>query len=143
MFIYGLRARPPGIGAVPVGFNHWTQPDEMPEQIKTQWDKSDYRHGTLTYQRQLTQNEIQAYELIDMNSLPIEQQWESFVEFCTDLVDYEVDFNDFVKDFIHPKGELRLKNPLNQLKPVDFFKLLENKGYPGKLEGLEAFYNQV
>ena len=54
-----------------------------------------------------------------------------------------IEFDDFVKDYIHPRGTARDSNPLHEMKPVDFFNLLQRKGYPGKMEGLRRLYETI
>jgi len=143
IFTYGLRARPPSIGAVPRGFDTWTEKENVSEQIKENWDKSHYRHGILTYSKALTPSEVSSYELVDMNQCPKDKLWEKFVEFCGELVEYEVSYNDFVADYVHPHGTARESNPLHRMKPIEMFDLLKSNGFGGKLKGLETFYNQV
>jgi hypothetical protein len=142
-FTYGLRARPPAIGAVPTGFDSWTQFDDVPESIASDWHVNNYRHGLLTYTTVLTASQISSYELIDMNIKPTDTLWGEFVELCTNLVEYEIPFTEFVADYVHPHGDVRENNPFHTMKPAEFFTLLENKGYPGDLEGLSAFYEQL
>lgn len=142
-FTYGLRARPPSIGAVPKGFDSWIQKIDVSEAIKAAWQPNYYRHGILTYSAALSASEISGYELVDMNIEPLDTLWGQFVEFCTELVEYEVEFQQFLTDYVHPDGDVRASNPLNRLKPIDFFSLLQSKGFSGNLAGLETFYNQI
>jgi hypothetical protein len=142
-FTYGLRARPPAIGAVPKGFDSWIQKIDVSEAIKAAWHPNYYRHGILTYLVALSDSEISSYELVDMNVDPLDTLWEQFVEFCTETVEYEVEYQQFVDDYIHPDGDVRANNPLHILKPTDFFNLLEKKGFSGNLAGLKVFYNQI
>jgi hypothetical protein len=142
-FTYGLRARPPAIGAVPTGFNGWTKSDDVPESITSEWHANNYRHGLLTYTTALTASQISSYELIDMNIKPTDTLWGEFVKLCTNLVEYEIPFTEFVADYVHPLGDVRENNPLHRMKPADFFKLLEKKGFTGNLKGLSVFYEQL
>lgn len=142
-FIYGLKARPPSIGAVPKGFDEWVERDDVPVDIKNEWHESNYRHGIIRFSEALPAQEISSYELIDMNTPPKEKMWEKFVEFCVELIEYEVEFKEFVSDYIHPKGDVRENNPLHRLKSTEFFALLKGKGYSGDMKGLEVFYNNL
>jgi len=78
-----------------------------------------------------------------MDNEPLDTLWEQFVEFCIEIVEYEVEYQQFFADYVHPHEDVRDSNPLHRLKPIDFFSLLESKGFSGNLAGLEAFYNQI
>jgi hypothetical protein len=140
--MYGLRARPYSIGAQPKGSIEFIQPDDVSREIRKQFDASNFRHGILVYPSPLSEKEISSYELIDLNN-PLGKQWDSFVEFATDMVENEIEFDEFIADFVHPRGSMRKNNPLHLMKPVDFFKLLSKNGFPGNMMGLKKFYNQL
>ncbi len=56
---YGLKYRPPGVGAVPKGYLDYSKDNE---------DIDSVRHGILTYDRELTLNEVKSYELLPLSS---------------------------------------------------------------------------
>ncbi len=55
-FTYGMRYRPLQIGAQPKGYI-----------ISSLREHKDYRHGSIQYPRQLTNDELKSYELERIN----------------------------------------------------------------------------
>lgn len=146
-FYYGLKFRPYSIGAQPTN----PQPVEFIDAEKAAKDKRfagirdsrNYRHGILAYPKELPERDVKSFELVDLNTPDEDKLWSQFLEFVEDSVEYEIEFDDFVKDYIHPRGTARDSNPLHEMKPVDFFNLLKRKGYPGKMEGLKRLYETI
>lgn len=141
-FYYGLKFRPYSIGAQPTS----PQPNQFiaaedvrkyPQFAKV--DKRDYRHGILAYPSKLSDKDVKGYELVDLNGIE-DKKWDAFIELIKDCKEYDMTYDDFVEDYIHPRAELRDENPLKDLKPIEFFSMLEKKGFPGKLAGLKRLY---
>ena len=57
---YGLRSRPPSLGAVPRGLNFKWNSEFIDARMRV-------RYGVITCDRQLTKEEIYNFELVDMN----------------------------------------------------------------------------
>lgn len=142
-FMYGLRLRPYSIGAQPKGPIQFIDVEEIPRDIKKKYKEPDYRYGILVYPKKLSDRDVDHYSLTDMNAPSQEEEWAKFKEFVEDMVEYEMDFDDFVQNYIHLRGELRENNPLSHMKPNELFGLLAKKGYPGRLVGLEKLFNTI
>lgn len=121
-YYYGLQFRPYSIGAQPKGPIQFIEPDDIPIKFRDV-DKRKLRHGILVYPNKLSDRDVSQYQLVDLNLPSPREQWARFKEFAQDMVEYEIDYDEFVKDFIHPRGQLRDRNPLHQMKPVDFLNL--------------------
>lgn len=142
-FLYGMRIRPYGIATQPSGVIAFTPVDEIPKELLKIWKEPDFRFGIIHYAKKLSGRDIEHYDLTDLNEPTDKEKWAKFVEFAEDMVEYEIEFKQFVDDFIKPNAELKASNPLHMMKPVDFFKLLSKHGFPGNLKGLEKFYNEL
>lgn len=142
-FYYGLKFRPYSIGAKPTNPQpvEFIQADEVHKYPQfSNVDKRDYRHGILAYPKELSEKDVKGYELVDLNGIE-EKKWKLFLELIETCKEYELSYEDFVEDYVHPRAELKDDNPLGDLKPIEFFSLLTKQGYPGKLEGLKKLYN--
>lgn len=142
-FAYGLRLRPYSIGAQPKNPIQFIDKEDLPREILQKYKEPDYRYGVLVYKNKLNDRDVEHYSLTDMNAPSESEMWAKFKEFVEDMVEYEIEFDDFVNDFIKPRGELRERNPLHHLKPNEFFAMLQRNGYPGRLEGLKKLYNEI
>lgn len=141
-FYYGMRVRPFSIGTQPKGHTGFIEHGNAPADIQKRFKEPDYRFGILIYPRPLSDSEIEHYSLTNLN-INNEEDWKRFVEFTKRMLDYEVDYDQFVEDYIHPRGALRSENPLHEMAPNDFFALLASKGYPGRLAGLKKMYDTL
>lgn len=141
-YYYGMRVRPFSIGTQPKGHSGFIDTNNVPSDILKRFKEPDFRFGILIYPRELTANEVEHYSLTDLN-IDHEADWRKFKEFAERMVEYGVEYDQFEEDYIHPRGSLRSENPLHEMPVNDFFKLLENKGYPGRLAGLKKFYSSL
>lgn len=142
-YAYGLRVRPFSLGAQPKGHFKYLSPQEAQDEMRhlKQFGERDYRFGILYYNEPLSDRDIEHYSLTDLNVESNFEKWKKFVEFAKQMKEYDVDYSEFVADYIHPKGPLRENNPLNYMDNKDFFSLLNaNTGYSANLEGLKKFY---
>lgn len=142
-FMYGMRIRPYSIATQPKGVISFTAPDEIPKELLKVWKEPDFRFGIIHYAKKLSERDIEHYSLTDLNEPTDKEKWAKFVEFADDMIEYEIEFDEFVKDFIKPNAPLKESNPLHMMKPVDFFKLLSKHGFSANLKGLEKFYNEL
>lgn len=141
-YYYGMRVRPFSIGTQPKGHSGFIEHERAPIDIKERFKEPDYRFGILIYPKPLDESEISHYSLTDLNINP-EADWKKFKEFTERMLEYGVDFDEFVEDYIHPRGALRSNNPLHEMPANDFFNLLASKGYPGRLEGLKKMFDTI
>lgn len=142
-FVYGLRLRPYSIGAQPDNPIQFISPEELPFDIKRKYKEPDYRFGVLVYKNKLSDRDVEHFSLTDMNVPSPAEQWELFKDFVEDMIEREIDFDEFVESFIKPRAEYAHLNPLSHLKPAELFSLLQKNGYPGRLKGLEKMYNEI
>ena len=142
-FLYGMRIRPFSIGTQPKGHTSFIDNESIPKDILKQFKEPDYRFGILVYPKPLSDRDIDHYSLTDLNIVPMDERWTKFVEFVKTVKANGESFDDLWQNYIHPRGELRSYNPLNDVAPVDFFSLLQKKGYPGRSAGLEKLFNSV
>lgn len=141
-YLYGMRLRPFSLGTQPKGHSRFIAPADIPESITRKLPESRYRFGIVVYPKPLSDSDIQHYSLTDLNG-DDQAQWQKFFLFAQEMKSYGVDYDTFVEDYIHPKGELRANNPLHDMNPSVFFKILADHGYPGRLEGLKKFYKSI
>jgi hypothetical protein len=71
-FFYGLRSRPAGLGCHPKNTSAIITKELALENLKNITDENDVRHGAIAYEKELTEQEISSFELIDLNIVPIE-----------------------------------------------------------------------
>lgn len=141
-YLYGMRLRPFGLASQPKGHIRFIAFDDIPDKIKSKLPESRYRFGIVVYDKALSDADISHYSLTDLNGSD-QAEWEKFFLFAQEMKSYGVDYDTFVEDYIHPKGELRANNPLHDMNPSVFFKILADHGYPGRLEGLKKFYKSI
>ena len=142
-YYYGMRVRPFSIGTQPKGHTEFIDHESAPREIREQFSEPDYRFGILVYPHPLSELDIDHYSLTDLNVASPAELWKKFRVFCQQMHEYGVKTEEFIADYIHPRGELRSENPLHALKPEQFFALLQKNGYPGRLEGFRKFYNSL
>jgi hypothetical protein len=141
-YLYGMRLRPFSLGTQPKGHSRFIAPADIPESITRKLPESRYRFGIVVYPKPLSDSDIQHYSLTDLNG-DDQAQWQKFFIFAQEMRSYGVDWDTFVADYIHPKGELRENNPLKDLKNAEFFKMVGDHGYSPNLKGLEKFYKSI
>ncbi|WP_413113362.1 hypothetical protein [Thaumasiovibrio sp. DFM-14] len=66
--LYGLRARPPGIGAIPGGQTLTLTHDEAMLHTGGKFEVSSVRHGLVAYKDALPESEVSGYELVDLTA---------------------------------------------------------------------------
>lgn len=142
-YVYGLRIRPYSIGAQPKNPIQYIEVDDLPREITQKYKEPDYRFGVLVYRNKLSDRDVDHFSLTDMNKPTPEEQWAAFKEFVEERIEYEIDFDEFVQDYIRPRAEYAHLNPLADLKPAELFDLLARNGYPGRLKGLQKLYETL
>lgn len=142
-YLYGMRVRGFSIGTQPAGHTAYIAPESTPEAIQDNFREPDYRFGIVVYPAPLSARDIEHYSLTDLNVPSRDEQFEIFKTFAAQMKEYGETFDDFCQDYIHPKGELRSENPLKDMPHADFFALLQQKGYPGRLIGLEKLFQAL
>lgn len=149
LFRYGLRMRPYCLGTTPKDVTEHLSAEQIDvtgvEELRLEYfTPSDYRHGIVKYNRQLTDSEIKSFELVDLN-VSTKDLFNKFVEFAKECKEYNVTTDDFIADYIHPKSAYQNENPLNYL---GFNKLVEIISKHFKTDGLriervKAFYASI
>lgn len=136
-FRYGLINRPPDIGAVPRGNYTYSEDNEGIDRV---------RHGIVTYDRELSDQEVQAFELLPLNGKdgkPLEvpkfpvaiiEKVKDAIESLNYLIDEgSIDSYDrgIRREIDHHNKTLDIFKTYAKSKHYDFEKALKELGYRG------------
>lgn len=140
-FHYGMRIRGFSLGAQPGGHCAFVSHDNAPQHIVDTWNERDFRFGIVSYPAALSLRDIEHYSLTDLNIASDEELFATFSDFAKEMKAYDLSFDEFCADHIHPKGELRELNPLHSLPTPAFFALFKKQGFTPNLAGVKQFYS--